>query len=90
MSQLVVQFLRLQQLPVLLFIRLRKLLVLLPRAVVFRRQGANLALQRLDLGVGLVDGLLEPAVKRRVLFRQRLVEVLLVVYVSASSGTPKS
>ena len=79
MPQLVVQLLRLQQLPVLLLVRLGKLLVLLPRAVVLRRQRADPALQRLDLGVGLADRLLEPPVERRVLFRQRLVEVLLVV-----------
>lgn len=77
--QLVVQLLRLQQLPVLLLVRLGELLVLLARAVILRCQGADPALQRLNLRVGLVDRLLHPAVERRVLFRQRLVEVLLVV-----------
>lgn len=79
MPQLVVQLLRLQQLPVLFFVRFGQLLILLPRIIILRRQGAHLPLQRLNLRVGLVDRLLEAAAECRVLFRQCLVEVLLVV-----------
>lgn len=79
--QLVVQLLRLQQLPALFLVRLGEVLIMLPCLVVFRRQATHLALQCFNLRIGLADRLLEAAAERRVLFRQRLVEVLLVVYV---------
>lgn len=76
--QPIIRLLRLHQFPALLLVRLGKLLTLLLGIIPLNRNRGKLPLQPVNLRIRLLDDLVQPHAQRRVLVRQRLVEVLLV------------